>query len=209
MNKIEAPVFQITGEQTGTVELPLRIFGVEIHRQLLLKALRRQMANRRLGTACTLTRAEVAGGGKKPWPQKGTGNARQGSRRSPLWPGGGITFGPRPRSVEISMPEKERRKAIFSALAEKSQAGAVLVCDLNGLEPKTKAVASALKNIGVSGKALLLLVADEEKYIRAGRNISQLKPILWQNMNVFDILNADQLILSPKALAKIEEVWGS
>ncbi len=209
MSKIEAPLFHITGEQAGTVELPPAVFGVVVHRQLLLKALRRQMANRRLGTACTLTRAEVAGGGRKPWPQKGTGNARQGTRRSPLWPGGGITFGPRPRSFQILMPERERRRAMFSALTQKSQQGAVLVCDLNGLEPKTKAVASLLKNIGVSGKALLLLDREEEQYIRSGRNIPRLKPILWQNLNVFDILNADQLILTHRALAKLEEVWGS
>ncbi len=105
MSEINVPVYNSSGEQTGTVELPGKIFQVEFHKESVLRAFRRQMANKRRGTVCTLTRGEVSGGGRKPYPQKGTGNARQGSIRSPLWPGGGVTFGPRPRSFEVKMPQ--------------------------------------------------------------------------------------------------------
>ncbi|MCR4429118.1 MAG: 50S ribosomal protein L4 [Caldiserica bacterium] len=208
MSDINVPIYNPSGEQTGTVELPERVFSVELHKESILRAFRRQMANKRRGTACTLTRGEVAGGGRKPYPQKGTGNARQGTIRSPLWPGGGITFGPRPRSYEMKMPQEERRKAIFSLLSEKAANGYLRVIDLSELEPKTKKVVSAFKSLGLEGKVLIALDESENQVLKAARNIPFASAILWQNLNVRDLLGCDFLLLSQKALGKIKEVWG-
>lgn len=208
MNEINVPVYNPSGEKTGTVELPGKIFQVEFHQESVLRALRRQMANKRRGTVCTLTRGEVSGGGRKPYPQKGTGNARQGSIRSPLWPGGGVTFGPRPRSFEMKMPQEERRKAIFSLLSEKAINGNLRVIDLSEFKPKTKNVISTFKSLGLEGKVLIALDGSEEEILKAARNIPSASAILWQNLNVRDLLDCDFLLLSHKALGRIKEVWG-
>ncbi|MCR4433358.1 MAG: 50S ribosomal protein L4 [Coprothermobacterota bacterium] len=208
MSEITVPLYDPNGQQTGVVELPQQIFGVESHRESVLRALRRQMANKRRGTASTLTRGEVAGGGKKPYPQKGTGHARQGSIRSPLWPGGGITFGPRPRSYEVNMPKEERRKAIFSLLSDKAGSGSLCILNLENLEPKTKNVVSILQALGLEGKVLMVVERVESEILKAARNIPYARAILWQNINVKDLLDCDYLVLSQKALARIKEVWG-
>jgi large subunit ribosomal protein L4 len=206
---LQAGLFNQNGEQTGSLELMKTIFGVEIHHQLMTKALKRQLAHKRLGTASTLTRGFVAGGGSKPWPQKGTGNARQGTRRSPLWPGGGVIFGPHPRAYRIIMSVKERRRAIFSALSQKTAEGCLLVADIGGLEPKTKAMVAILQNLKLQGKVLVVVTPEEGGLVKASRNIPKVKPILFSNTNVFDVLNSDAIIFTPDALHKLEEMWGS
>jgi large subunit ribosomal protein L4 len=208
MSEITVPLYDLNGQQNGVVELPPEIFGLEIHRESILRALHRQMANKRRGTACTLTRGEVAGGGRKPYPQKGTGRARQGSIRSPLWPGGGVTFGPRPRSFEMDMPKEERRKALFSLLSDKAQNGSLYVLDLKDLEPKTKNVTSLFKALNLEGKVLVVVEHEEKEILKAVRNIPYARAILWQNINVKDLLDCERLILSQEALKRIKEVWG-
>ncbi len=211
----QAVLYDKNGEQTGSLELMKAIFGVEIHQQLMTKALKRQLAHKRLGTASTLTRGFVAGGGAKPWPQKGTGNARQGTRRSPLWPGGGVIFGPHPRAYRIIMSVKERRRAIFSALSQKASEGCLLVADIGGMEPKTKAMVSVLQNLQLKrnmlprAKVLLVVTPEEGGLIKASRNLPKVKPILFSNTNVFDVLNSDAIVFTPDALHKLEEMWGS
>jgi large subunit ribosomal protein L4 len=207
--KIEAPLFNQSGEKTGSVELSGGIFGIEVHQDLMRKALKRQLAHKRLGTASTLTRGFVAGGGSKPWPQKGTGNARQGTRRSPIWPGGGIVFGPHPRLYRLGMSLKERRRAIFSALTQKAQENILLVVDLVGIEPKTKTMAALLKSLQLEGKVLIILTPEEDRLARASRNLFRVKPILYSNTNIFDVLNADHILFTPDALNKLEKMWGA
>jgi large subunit ribosomal protein L4 len=206
--KMEAPLYAANGEKSGTVELPGAIFGVEPRKILVLKALKRHLANRRSGTACTKTRGMVSGGGAKPWPQKGTGNARQGSRRSPLWPGGGVTFGPLPRSYEIQMSATERRLAVLSVLSEKQQDRAIRICDPNGLEPKTKAFAGLLKSMDAMGPVLFLFGPEEASLARSCRNISGIRPLLWRYANVVDIMAAKTILITTEALEKLKEVWG-
>jgi large subunit ribosomal protein L4 len=206
--KMEAPLYTANGEKSGTVELPSEIFGAQPRKILVLKALKRQMANKRLGTACTKTRGMVSGGGAKPWPQKGTGNARQGSRRSPLWPGGGVTFGPLPRSYAIQMSATERRLAVLAVLSEKQQDQAIRICDFGGLEPKTKAFAGLLKSMDVIGPVFFLFGPDEALLARACRNIAGIRPLLWRYANVVDILAAKTILITTEALGKLKEVWG-
>ncbi|MGB9553611.1 MAG: 50S ribosomal protein L4 [bacterium] len=208
MSEISVPLYNLNGQQAGIIELPSKIFGLEVHRESILRAFYRQMSNKRRGTACTLTRGEVAGGGRKPYPQKGTGRARQGSIRSPLWPGGGVTFGPRPRSFQVSMPKEERRKAIFSLLSDKAQSGSLYVLNLKDLEPKTKNMASLFKALSLEGKILAVVEHQEKEILKATRNIPYARAILWQNLNVKDLLDCDHLILSQEALKRIKEVWG-
>lgn len=206
--KMEAPLYTANGEKSSTVELPGTIFGVEPRKILVLKALKRQLANKRSGTACTKTRGMVSGGGAKPWPQKGTGNARQGSRRSPLWPGGGVTFGPLPRSYAIQMSATERRLAVLSVLSEKQQDRAIRICDPNGLEPKTKAFAGLLKSMDVMGPVLFLFGPEEATLARACRNIADIRPLSWRYANVLDIMAAKTILITTEALEKLKEVWG-
>jgi len=208
MSEIIVPLYDLTGQQSRTVELPSQVFGLEGHKEAILRALRRQMANKRRGTASSLTRGEVAGGGNKPYLQKGTGRARQGSIRSPLRPGGGVTFGPRPRSFELDMPKKERRMAIFSLLSDKVKNNALFVLNADSLEPKTKNVREALLALGLKAKVLFALVREEGQIAKAAHSIPLLKAVLWQNINVKDLLDCDYLVLSFKALNRIKEVWG-
>lgn len=201
-------VYDITGNQTGDIELNDNIFGVEVNEAVLHQAVVMQLANQRLGTAATKTRAMVRGGGKKPWKQKGTGRARAGSIRSPLWVGGGTTFGPAPRSYAFSMPRKARRLAIKSALSAKVKSGELLVLeDIKFAEPKTKNVVKMLDDLkSAETKALIILGETDETVTKSSRNIPGVKTINTNGVNVYDLLYHDKVIVTKDAVAKIEEV---
>ena len=196
------------GEALGEITLAKEVFGVEPNIHVMHLALRRQLNNARQGSACAKTRAEVSGGGKKPWKQKGTGRARAGSLRSPLFAGGGVIFGPKPRNYDLAMPQKARKLALKSALSAREDQ-LVIVKDFSGItEPKTKLVASALKSLNVSGKVLIVAdtKADENKYLSlAGRNIPTVKIILPTNLNVKDLLEADYVVMTEAAVNAITE----
>lgn len=201
-------ILSINGEKLGEITLAKEVFAVEPNLHVMHLALRRQLNNGRQGTACTKTRSEVSGGGKKPWKQKGTGRARAGSLRSPLFRGGGVIFGPKPRSYEISMPQKARQLALKSALSARMEQ-LVVVKDFSQIsQPKTKLMVSALKSLNVSGKVLIIadLSADENKnLVLSARNIPSVKMILPSNLNVKDLLEADFVIMTESAVNAVTE----
>ncbi len=201
-------ILSTTGEKLGEITLSKEVFGVEPNLHVMHLALRRQLNNGRQGSASAKTRAEVSGGGKKPWKQKGTGRARAGSLRSPLFVGGGVIFGPKPRDFSFSMPQKARKLALKSALSSR-QDQLVIVKDFSSLaEPKTKLMASALKSLNLNGKILIVadLKADENKNLElAARNIPSVKLILPSNLNVKDLLEADNVVITEAAVNEITE----
>lgn len=200
-------VHNVKGEAVGDIELSDTVFAAPVNQALLHAAVVRYLANQRQGTAKTKTRAEVAGGGRKPWRQKGTGRARHGSIRSPIWRGGGITFGPQPRDFRLEMPRKARRAALRSALSAKAGSGDLLVLDsLEFDEPKTKQVVSLLKNLNVEGKALILTGDLQPAVYKSARNLPGVKAEEARNVNVYDILNHGKLILTEAAARRLEEV---
>lgn len=205
------PVFNMQGQQVQEIDLAPSIFDIVPNQPVMHQALVRQLANARQGTHSTKTRAEVARTGAKVWRQKGTGRARQGSRRAPHWVGGGIAFGPKPRDYSKDMPKKMRRLAIRSALAAKAQAGQlVLVDELAFQTPKTKEAATFLKTLGVQKSAVVLVGAAEndENIRRSFSNLEKIKPLHWQYVNIRDLLAHEQLVVSLAALRRIEELWG-
>lgn len=199
------------GSEVGETALELRVAKAENAAHIVHRALRRQMANARQGTASTKTRAEVRGGGRKPWRQKGTGRARAGSNRSPLWRGGGVIFGPKPRDYSIKMNYKERRLALRTALISRSDS-LIVVEDFSDKlpRPKTKELVAAIARWGVQpNDKVLLIVADKQDTIYlSARNIATVKLIQATNLNVFDLLNADWIVATVEALGKIQEVYG-
>lgn len=201
-------ILSTNGEKLGEITLEKSVFGVEPNLHVMHLALRRQLNNARQGSACAKTRAEVSGGGKKPWKQKGTGRARAGSLRSPLFAGGGVIFGPKPRSYAFNMPQKARQLAIKSALSARSEQ-MIVVKDFSTItEPKTKLMVSALKSLNVSGKTLIVadVKAAENKYLElAARNIPSVKIILPSNLNVKDLLEADSVVITESAVNDITE----
>ena len=201
-------ILSTNGEKLGEIALNEAVFGVEPNLHVMHLALRRQLNNARQGSASCKTRAEVSGGGKKPWKQKGTGRARAGSLRSPLFAGGGVIFGPKPRSYAFNMPQKARQLAIKSALSARSEQ-LVVVKDFSTIaEPKTKLMVSALKALNVSGKTLIVadVKADENKNLElAARNIPSVKIILPSNLNVKDLLEADFVVMTESAVNDITE----
>jgi len=201
-------VYDMTGAQTGEIELNDSVFGVEVNEAVMHQAVVMQLANQRLGTASTKTRGMVRGGGRKPWRQKGTGRARSGSTRSPIWVGGGTVFGPQPRSYAFSMPRKARRLAIKSALSAKVQAGELLVMeDIAIKEPKTNTVVGMLDSLKIGDdKALIIVSATDENVEKSSRNIPGVKSITSQGLNVYDILYHDKVLVTKDAVSKIEEV---
>jgi large subunit ribosomal protein L4 len=197
-----------SGATTGEVVLSDAIFGGPINTDVMHQALIRQLANARQGTHDTKTRTEVRGGGKKPWRQKGTGRARQGSIRSPQWAGGGIVFGPTPRSHRQEMPRKQRRLALRSALAAKAQDGHIAV--LGGFEldaPHTRAVVDLLRAIEAGARVLMVLGSHNEQLERSARNLPEVKVILAANLSVRDLLTADTVLMTRDALEHVEEAW--
>ena len=200
-------VYNIDRQQVGDIELNDNVFGVEVNGGLLHQAVVMQLASQRLGTHATKTRAFVRGGGRKPWKQKGTGRARSGSRRSPLWVGGGTVFGPHPRSYAFSMPRKQRRLAIKCALSDKVQEDNLVVLDALDFEaPKTKQVVKLLQTFEIDNKALIITAEEAENVERSSRNIPGVKAINTTGLNVYDILNHDKLFVTKNAVARIEEV---
>ena len=201
-------ILSTNGEKLGEITLNENVFGVEPNFHVMHLALRRQLNNARQGSACAKTRAEVSGGGKKPWKQKGTGRARAGSLRSPLFAGGGVIFGPKPRSYAFNMPQKARQLAIKSALSARSEQ-MVVVKDFSAItEPKTKLMVSALKSLNVTGKILIVadVKAEENKNLElSARNIPSVKIILPSNLNVKDLLEADSVVITESAVNDITE----
>ncbi len=200
-------VLDTSGTKVGEMELSDSVFGVEINEHLLHTAVRMHLENSRVGTADTKTRAEVSGGGRKPWRQKGTGRARQGTIRSPLWRKGGIVFGPHPREFGFTIPKKARRLALKSALTSKLQSGEMVV--LNGLtlsEPKTREMAKILSNLNASKSALLVTAEPDETVARSARNIEGITTSTAQNLNVYDLLSHEKLVITRDAVARVEGV---
>ena len=198
-------LYNVAGEETGEIELNDSVFGVDYNEAVIHQAVVRQMANERLGTHATKTRGLVRGGGKKPWKQKGTGRARVGSIRSPLWVGGGTVFGPTPRSHAKDMPRKARQLAVKSALSEKLRANELIVIDAIDFEaPKTKNVVKMLADLHSEGKALI--VDGARNTVLSARNIPGVKAYAPSGLNIYDIVNTDKLFLTQEAVKKIEEV---
>jgi len=201
-------LYNIAGEQVGDIELKDEIFGVEINVEAMHQVVKMLLANRRQGTQSALTRAEVRGGGIKPWRQKGTGRARHGSIRSPQWTHGGVVFAPKPRSYRYTVPKKIRRLAMKSALTSKVNENNIIVLDdLNFEIPKTKQVVNMLKNLKVDTKALIVLPEKNENVEKSARNIPGVKTSLVNTLNVYDILKYDKFIITKSAVEKVEEVY--
>ena len=200
-------VYNMEGKEVGTMELNDAVFGVEINDHLVHLAVVRQLANKRQGTQKAKTRSEVSGGGRKPWRQKGTGHARQGSTRSPQWTGGGVVFAPVPRDYEIIMNKKERRLALKSALTSRVQENKLIVLDdLKLDEAKTKAMQAVLNNLNVS-KAMVVLADNDQNVVLSARNIPNVITALPNTINVYDVLKYNTVILTKSAVASIEEVY--
>lgn len=201
--------YNITGAQTGEIELNDSVFGVEVNEAVMRQAVLRQLANERLGTHSTKTRGLVRGGGRKPWKQKGTGRARCGSTRSPLWVGGGTVFGPHPRSYEQKMPRKARRLAVKSALSDKVNTNELFVLDeLTLAQLKTKEVCQIINNFNFAGEKVLFVTDNDAVVIRCARNIEGVKAVSTEGINIFDLLHYTKLFVTKSAVAKIEEVLG-
>ena len=206
MSKIA--VVDMTGNKVADTELNDAIFGIEPNKALMHAMVVNFLANQRQGTQSTLTRTEVQGGGRKPWRQKGTGHARQGSIRAPQWVHGGIALGPKPRDYSYSLNKKERRLAMKSAFSTKVIDNNIIVLDALTLENyKTKTVVEMLKALGVEGKALIVTADVDAKVVKSAANIPGVKTATVNTLNVYDILNYDKFIVSSEAVKKIEEVY--
>nr|WP_290667332.1 50S ribosomal protein L4 [Ardenticatena sp.] len=208
---MKIPVYNMQGEQVREIELSPSIYEIEPNVSVMHQALVRQHANARLGTHSTKTRAEVARTGAKVWRQKGTGRARQGSRRAPHWVGGGVAFGPKPRKYTKDMPKKMRRLAIRSALATKAQAGKIVVVEgLTFETPRTKEMAALLDRLGLGGKSTVVLVGlgDDENVKRSAANLEDVKALHWRYLNVRDLLGHEYLLMPVQAVEAIDALWG-
>lgn len=209
---VESVVKNWQGDQVGQTSFELRVAREETAAHIVHRALVRQMTNSRQGTASTKTRSEVRGGGRKPWRQKGTGRARAGSIRSPLWRGGGVIFGPKPRDFNIKLNRKERRLALRTAFVSRVEDLIVVEEFSNELQrPKTKEMVAALARWGAAPeqKSLLILAEMAENVILSARNIENLKVIAADQLNVYDLLHADKIVVTPSALEKIQEVYSA
>ncbi|MDO5797939.1 MAG: 50S ribosomal protein L4 [Eubacteriales bacterium] len=200
-------VFNMEGNEVGTMELNDAVFGVEINEHLVHLAVVRQLANKRQGTQKAKTRSEVSGGGRKPWRQKGTGHARQGSIRAPQWTGGGVVFAPVPRDYEVKMNKKEKRAALKSALTSKVQDNKLVVVDsLTLAEAKTKEMQKVLTNLKAE-KALVITAADDQNVALSARNIADVQTATVNTMNVYDVMKHNTVVVTKDAVASIEEVY--
>ena len=204
----KVPVFDMTGKEVATAELNDSVFGITPNKAIMHAMVVNYLANQRQGTQSTLTRTEVRGGGKKPWRQKGTGHARQGSIRAPQWVHGGIALGPKPRDYSYSLNKKEKRLAMKSALSSKAAENEIVVVDsIKTDEFKTKTMVEMLKALNVEGKALVVMPEVDVKVVKSLSNIPGVKPTLVNTLNVYDILNHDKFIVVKDAVDKIEEVY--
>lgn len=201
-------VVDMAGKQVGTIDLAESVFGIEPNAAVMHHMVVNYLANQRQGTQSALTRAEVSGGGRKPWRQKGTGRARQGSTRAPQWTHGGIVFAPKPRSYRFTVNKKVRRLAMKSAFSSKAAANEIIVIgEIKADAYKTKVIAEMLKAIGAEKKALIVLPEVDAKVIKSASNIKGVKTAQVNTLNVYDILNADKLVIVKDAVSKIEEVY--
>ena len=206
MSKVS--VYDMNGNAVSELELNDAVFGIEPSEYAMHQAVVNYLANQRHGTQSTLTRTEVSGGGKKPWRQKGTGHARQGSTRSPQWRHGGVALGPKPRSYSYTLNKKVKRLALLSALSSKAQENEVVVVDSITVDGyKTKTIVNMLKALGVEGKALIVLDSVDGQVIKSAANIPGVKTTQVNTLNVYDILNYDKFVVVKNAVTKIEEVY--
>ena len=200
-------VYNMEGKEVGTMELNDAVFGVEVNEHLVHMAVLQQLANNRQGTQKAKTRSEVSGGGRKPWRQKGTGHARQGSTRAPQWTGGGVVFAPVPRDYSFKMNKKEKRAALKSVLTAKVQENKVVILDeLKFDKIKTKAMVNVLNNVKAE-KAIVVLKENDEKVVLSARNIADVQTSLVNTINVYDILKHNTLVMTKEAVQAIEEVY--
>jgi large subunit ribosomal protein L4 len=207
-NMPKVGLYNISGSQVGEIELSENIFGAEINKEAMHQVVVNLLANRRQGTQSAKTRAEVRGGGIKPWKQKKTGRARHGSTRSPIWVGGGVAFAPKPRDYSYTIPKKIKRIALKSALSSKVATENIIVLDGFNLEaPKTKEMVAILDNLKVGKKALIVMPEVNEAVIKSASNIPGVETTLVNTLNVYDILKYDKFIVTKDAVAKIEEVY--
>ncbi len=201
-------VFDMNGKAVSEIELSDAVFGIEPNKTVMHQAVVNYLANQRQGTQSTLTRSEVSGGGRKPWRQKGTGNARQGSIRAPQWTHGGIALGPKPRDYSYSLNKKVKRLALKSALSSKVAEKEIIVVDEIKLdEIKTKSIVNMLSALGADKKTLIVMPEVDEKVIRSANNIANVKTTLVNTLNVYDILNCNHFVVAKDAVAKLEEVY--
>ena len=201
-------VYDMLGNEAGEMELSDSVFGAQINVPLMHEMVKNYLANQRHGTQSTLTRSEVSGGGKKPWRQKGTGRARQGSTRSPQWTHGGIALGPKPRKYRYSVNKKAKRVAMKSALSAKVAEGNLIVLDTLAFEEiKTKSMVNVLKALKVEDKALVVMPAPDTTVIKSARNIEGVKTACVNTLNVYDIVKHDKFIITKEAVNKVEEVY--
>ena len=205
---LKTNVLDMSGKVVGEIELSEAVFGVEVNESVVHDAVKNHLANKRQGTQSALTRAEVSGGGRKPWRQKGTGRARQGSTRAPQWTHGGIVFAPKPRDYSYTLNKKSRRLALKSALSAKAAELNIVVIDSIKMEtPKTKEFAAFLAAVGADCKCLVVTAAADQNVVKSGRNIPGCEVTFANLLNVYDIVNAKKLVVDQAALAKIEEVF--
>ena len=205
---LKTNVYNMSGKQVGEIELSAAVFGIEPNESVVHDVVKNHLANCRQGTQSALTRAEVSGGGRKPWRQKGTGRARQGSTRAPQWTHGGIVFAPKPRSYSYTLNKKVKRLALKSALSAKAQETAIVVIDEIKMDaPKTADFAKFLKAVGCEKKALVVTAAPDVNVVKSGRNIPGCEVTFAGVLNVYDIVNASKLVVDKAALQKIEEVY--
>ena len=201
-------VVDMAGKEVGEIALSDKLFGAEVNEAILHTAVRAYLMNQRQGTQSTLTRTEVSGGGRKPWKQKGTGHARQGSTRAPQWTHGGVALGPKPRSYRVNLNKSTKRAALFSALSSKVAAGEMVVVDnITAAEYKTANMVEMLKALGAAKKTLIVLADVNGFVIKSCANIPGVKTTQWNTINVYDILNCDSFVVAKDAVAKIEEVY--
>lgn len=205
---LKTNVYDMSGKLVGEIELPEAVFGITPNESVVHDAVKNHLANKRQGTQSALTRAEVSGGGRKPWRQKGTGRARQGSTRAPQWTHGGVVFAPKPRSYSYTLNKKVKRLALKSALSAKAAESSVVVIDAIKMDaPKTSDFAKFLKAVGCEGKTLVVTAAADQNVVKSGRNIPGCEVTFAGTMNVYDIVNATKLVLDKAALQTIEEVF--
>lgn len=201
-------LYDMSGAQVGELELNDSVFGIEPNQAVLHSFVKMQLANKRVGTSSTKKRGEVKGGGKKPWRQKGTGRARVGSTRNPVWRGGGIVFGPKPRDYSYTMPRKVRRLAMRSALSSKVQDNNIIVVDnLAFTEPHTKSMIQTLEALKASQRTLVVTADGNVNVFKSARNIPGVKPLKVESINVYDLLKYDTLLITRDAVARVEEVF--
>ena len=205
---LKTNVYDMSGKLVGEIELSEAVFGIEPNQSVVHDVVKNHLANKRQGTQSALTRAEVSGGGRKPWRQKGTGRARQGSTRAPQWTHGGIVFAPKPRDYGYTLNKKTRRLALKSVLSAKAAETAIVVIDAIKMEaPKTAEFAKFLKAVGAEGKTLVVTAAADANVVKSGRNIPGCEVTFANVLNVYDVANAGKLVVDQAALQKIEEVF--